>query len=44
MREQVTALKWVFLLQENVTIPLPLISKTAVVHEQGMPWRCPYAP
>jgi hypothetical protein len=42
MMEQIKTLKWVFLLQENVTAPLTLTSQTAVEHEQGMPWRCPY--
>jgi hypothetical protein len=42
MGEQVKTLKWVFLLQENVTALLALTSPMVVVHERGVPWRCPY--
>jgi hypothetical protein len=42
MGEQVKTLKWVFLLQENVTAPLALTSQMGVVHEQGVPWSYPY--
>jgi hypothetical protein len=37
MIKQVKALKWVFLLQENVTAPWALTSPMGAVHEQGTP-------
>jgi hypothetical protein len=42
MIKQVKALKWVFLLQENVAAPLALTSQMVVEHEQGVPWSYPY--
>jgi hypothetical protein len=42
MGEQVKTVKWVFLLQENVTALLALTSQMVVEHEQGVPWRCPH--